>query len=108
MTQYFVNVSKANSVTDNAPTIKTVEYGIKNHTVLIELFDYGYPMWGEQFSPKGTDIRERFFFDGVRVELDTHKPNGRYSWFPKDITRKLWNEKLLENGFNIFGQIIKE
>ena len=60
-------------------------------------------MWGEKFSPKGTDIRERFFFDGVRVNLDSPRLNGRHSWFPKNITRKLWNEKLYENGFNIFG-----
>ena len=110
MTQYYIDVNKGKSVIDNAKTISTVQYDIEDHKVLIELFDYGYPMWGETFSPKGTDIRERFFFDGVRVKLDSinYRYNGRYSWLPKNITRKLWNEKLLENGFNIFGRIDKE
>jgi len=103
MVQYYVNVSKAKEVMETAPTIHAIQYDLKGHNVLVEFFDYGYPMWGEKFSPKGTDIRERFFFDGVRVELDCYRPNGRHSWFPKHITRKLWNEKLYENGFNIFG-----
>ena len=105
MVQYYVNVSKGNEVMETAPTIHAIQYDLKGHNVLVEFFDYGYPMWGEMFSPKGTDIRERFFFDGVRVELDisARTPSGRYSWLPKNITRKLWNEKLLENGFTKFG-----
>ena len=109
MVQYYVNRSKAEEVWETAPTIHAIQYDLKGHNVLVEFFDFGYPMWGEKFSPKGTDIRERFFFDGARVGLDAYKssgryaPNGRYSWLPKNITRKLWNEKLLENGFNIFG-----
>lgn len=103
MVQYYIDLNKAKKVRETAPTISTVQYDIKGHKVLIELFDYGYPMWGEAFSPKGTDIRERFFFDGVRVELDAYNSNGRYSWLPKNITRKLWDEKLLENGFTKFG-----
>ena len=105
MVQYYLNRSKAEEVWETAPTIHAIQYDLKGHNVLVEFFDYGYPMWGEMFSPKGTDIRERFFFDGVRVELDisARTPSGRYSWLPKNITRKLWNEKLLENGFNIFG-----
>ena len=109
MTQHYIDLNKAKKVMETAPTISTVQYDIKGYKVLIELFDYGYPMWGEAFSPKGTDIRERFFFDGVRVELDAYNssgryaPNGRYSWLPKNITRKLWDEKLLENGFTKSG-----
>ena len=109
MVQYYIDLNKAKKVMETAPTISTVQYDIKNHKVLIELFDYGYPMWGEAFYPKGTDIRGRFFFDGARVELDAYKssgryaPNGRYSWLPKNITRKLWDEKLLENGFTKSG-----
>ena len=111
MVQYRVDISKAKKVWETAPTISTVQYDIKGHKVLVELFDYGYPMWGEKFSPKGTDIRERFFFDGVRVELDISSTYGigsrkrRYSWLPKNITKKLWDEKLLENGFTKFGTL---
>ena len=107
MTQYYVDLNKAKSIIDNAPTIKTIRYNIKSYGVLVELFDFGYPMWGKTICPEGTNIKGRFFFNGVRVELYSSPSleNGRYSWFPKNITRKLWNEKLLENGFDIYGGV---
>ncbi len=92
--QYAVDMNKAEHTRKNAPTVDSIQYEIKGHRVLIELFDYGYPMWGERFSPKGTDLRERIFFDGKIIDeivMDFKE------WLPKNITKKLWNEKLSEH-----------
>ena len=104
--QYAVDMNKAEHTWENSPTVDSIQYEIKGHKVLIEFFDYGYPMWGERFSPKGTDLRERIFFDGKRVDRLTvddfeyiikNPLARRASWLPKNITQKLWNEKLSEH-----------
>ena len=48
MVQYRVDISKAKKVWETAPTISTVQYDIKGHKVLVELFDYSYQC-GESF-----------------------------------------------------------
>ena len=104
--QPFVDMNKAEHVRDTAPTVDSIQYEIKGHTVLIELFDYGYPMWGEKFSPKGDDLRERVFLNGKRVDrlsvedfeyIIKNPLARRASWLPKNITQKLWDQKILEH-----------
>ena len=97
--QYAVDLNKAEHTWENSPTVDSIEYEIKGHRVMIEFFDYGYPMWGEHFSPKGTDLRERIFFDGKRIYKwpDVIGCENIKEWLPKNITQKLWREKLSEH-----------
>ena len=49
MVQYYVNRSKAEEVWETAPTIHAIQYDLKGHNVLVEFFDFGYPMWEKSF-----------------------------------------------------------